>query len=304
MAIPNYQMFMLPVLKSVKENEPLKYSRLIELVTNQFNFFPDEKKEMIPSGKMTVLKNRIGWAKTYLKQAGLLFYPQRGFISLTPMGNNVLAKSPDAIDTNYLKQFPDFLAFLDRNSVSNKPINTNVDLQDTTPDELMEQTYSTLKSKILDELIDTIKTCSPQFFEQLVVDVIVSMGYGGSRREAGKAIGQTNDEGIDGVINEDRLGLDVIYLQAKRWEAVVGRPEIQKFVGALQGKRAKKGIFITTSGFTKGAQEFVEHIDCKIILLSGIQLAELMWEYNIGLHHSATYEIKSLNQDYFNEDSE
>ncbi|MFA6301695.1 MAG: restriction endonuclease [Legionella sp.] len=304
MAIPNYQTFMLPVLKSVNGNEPLKYSTLIELVTNQFNFSPDEKKELIPSSKMTVLKNRIGWAKSYLKQAGLLFYPQRGFVSLTPLGNNVLAKSPETIDTNYLKQFPDFLAFLDRNSSSNKPLNTNEDLQNATPDELMEQTYSTLKSKILDELIDTIKTCSPQFFEQLVVDVILSMGYGGSRREAGKAIGQTGDAGIDGVINEDRLGLDVIYLQAKRWEAVVGRPEIQKFVGALQGKRAKKGVFITTSGFTKGAKEFVEHIDCKIVLLSGVQLAELMWEYNIGLHQSATYEIKSLDQDYFNEDSE
>lgn len=302
MAIPNYQILMLPVLKSIEGNELLQYSKLVELVTNQFNFSQDEKKEMIPSGKTTVLKSRIGWAKSYLKQAGLLFYPKRGFVSLTPVGKEVLSKSPKIIDTNYLKQFPDFIKFIDRGSAANKQPGNGEELQNITPDELMEETYSTLKNKILDELIDTIKTCSPQFFEQLVVDVIVSMGYGGSRSEAGKALGQTGDEGIDGVINEDRLGLDVIYLQAKRWEAVVGRPEIQKFVGALQGKRAKKGIFITTSGFTKGAQEFVKHIDCKIILLSGIQLAELMWEYNTGLHLSATYEIKSLDQDYFNED--
>lgn len=209
MAIPNYQMFMLPVLKTVEGNDPLQYSKLVDLVTNQFNFSQDEKKEMIPSGKVTVLKSRIGWAKSYLKQAGLLFYPKRGFVSLTPVGKEVLAKSPKTIDKNYLKQFPVFLEFLDRGSATIKQLSTGEDLQDATPDELMEQTYRTLKNKILDELIDTIKTCSPQFFEQLVVDVIVSMGYGGSRSEAGKALGQTGDEGIDGVINEDRLGLDV-----------------------------------------------------------------------------------------------
>ena len=158
-----------------------------------------------------------------------------------------------------------------------------------------------LKFALLDDMIEKIKSCSPQFFERLVVDVLVRIGYGGSRKEAGKAIGQSGDEGIDGIINEDRLGLDVIYIQAKRWEGNVSRPEIQKFAGAQQGKRARKGIFITTSDFTAEAKEFVKNIDAKIILISGHQLADLMWVHNVGASSAAAYEVKRLDLDFFTE---
>lgn len=301
MPIPDYQSLMLPVLKLLIGKEALASPAIIDSISNQFNLSQPERNELLPSGKQKIINNRIGWAKTYLKKANLVIYPQRGFVQLTDEGMSVLQNNPEKIDVDFLRQFPEFLDF--RDSSSDIPKRTGfIDIAEATPEEQLYVTHAELKTQLLADLINNIKTCSPQFFEQLVVDVIVTMGYGGSREEAGQAVGQSGDEGIDGVINEDRLGLDVIYLQAKRWEASVGRPEIQKFAGALQGKRAKKGIFITTSDFTKGAKEYVEHIDCRIILLSGVQLAELMWEYNIGLHLAASYQIKKLDLDYFNED--
>ncbi len=214
----------------------------------------------------------------------------------------MLAENPALINVSFLTRFSEFEEFraLKNPSETNKS-EVKTEASSATPEELLENSYQDLKTNLLDEMIEKIKTCSPQFFERLVVDTVVRMGYGGSRKEAGKAIGQSGDQGIDGIINEDRLGLDVIYLQAKRWEANIGRPEIQKFAGALQGKRAKKGIFITTSDFTSEAKDFVKNIDAKIVLISGYQLAELMWEHGVGVSSSAVYEVKKIDLDFFNE---
>lgn len=226
----------------------------------------------------------------------------RGQVEITERGRQVLKENPEKINVEYLNKFPEFQAFraTDNESSESSAVEPKVELPSTeTPEEQLEQSYQDLKSSLLFDVLDKVKTCSPQFFERLVVDTVVKMGYGGSRKEAGKAIGQSGDEGIDGIINEDRLGLDVIYLQAKRWEGNVSRPEIQKFAGALQGKRAKKGIFITTSDFTREAQDFVKNIDAKIILISGKQFAELMWEHNVGVSSSAIYEVKKMDLDFF-----
>lgn len=221
-------------------------------------------------------------------------------MEITKRGKDVISKNPTKIDVKFLEQFQEFLDFMNlSDDEETLKENTSIVTKDGTPEEILEASYGQLKNQLLAELLDKVKICSSQFFETLVVNTIVKMGYGGSLKDAGKAIGQSGDEGIDGIINEDRLGLDVIYLQAKRWEGNVSRPEIQKFAGALQGKRAKKGIFITTSDFTAEAKEFVRNIDAKIILISGKQFAELMWEHSIGMSSAAIYEIKKLDLDYF-----
>lgn len=301
MAIPDYQSLMLPLLQLLKNHIALEMSEITEQLSNQFNLSETERAELLPSGKQAIINNRIGWAKTYLKKAGLVDSPRRGIVQITPRGENVLAENPRSIDVKFLSQFPEFANFRD-NSPANNQISNQLDSEISTPEELLESTYLQLKNELLAELLEKIKSSSPSDFENMVVDVIVKMGYGGSHAQAGRALGRSGDGGVDGIINEDKLGLDVIYLQAKRWlEGNVSRPEIQKFAGALQGKRAKKGIFITTSDFTAEARNYVTNIDCKIILVSGQQLVELMWEYNIGLNSSAFYEIKKIDFEYFDE---
>ena len=299
MPIPDYETVMLPLLRLVAKHGRLNRSDAARLVADEFGLNEAERCELLPSGRSPIIRNRAGWAQTYLKKAGLLAYPQRGIVEITERGKKVLDEAPPLINVNYLKQFPEFLAF---NNVSNRTSEDRLtDQNQQTPEETLETAYSQLKSIVLADMLIKIKSCTPQFFENLVVDTIVKMGYGGSRKDAGQAIGKSGDEGIDGIINEDRLGLDVIYLQAKRWEANISRPEIQKFAGALHGKRAKKGIFITTSDFTGEAIDYVKQIDLKIILISGQQLVELMWEHNVGLNATITCEIKKLDLDYFSE---
>lgn len=301
MSIPDYQTVMLPLLRLVGQRGSISVRDATEQISEEFKLTKDERAALLPSGKQEVIVNRVGWARTYMKKAGLLSSPARGMIEITERGKQVLSEKPKVINVAYLNKFPEFEAFRAiENEKEENPSRAVVSADSTgTPEELLEQSYQELKTALLDDIIQRVKSCSPQFFEKLVVDTVVKMGYGGSRKEAGKAIGQSGDEGIDGIINEDRLGLDVIYLQAKRWEGNVSRPEIQKFAGALQGKRARKGIFITTSDFTSEAKEFVKHIDAKIILISGHQLAELMWEYDIGVSSSAAYEVKRLDLDFF-----
>lgn len=304
MAIPDYQTIMLPLLKLIAERGSILTRDAIEGVSAQFQLTPEERKVLLPSGNQEVIVNRVGWARTYLKKAGLLTSPQRGTLEITERGMKVIAEKPQQINVSFLKQFPEFQEFraIDNSKTPTEPKAANAPTIDSsTPEELLEESYQELKNSLLEELLERVMGCTPQFFERLVVDTVVRMGYGGSRKEAGQAIGQSGDEGIDGIINEDRLGLDVIYLQAKRWEGNVSRPEIQKFAGALQGKRAKKGIFITTSDYSSEAKDFVKHIDAKIILISGRQLAELMWEYNIGISSSETYEVKKVDLDFFTE---
>jgi restriction system protein len=299
MAIPDYQTIMLPLLKLVKKHGDITLSKAITIIADQFNLTELERRQVLSSGKQAVISSRVSWANTYLKKAGLLFSPQRGILSLTEQGKIVLSQDLEAINVEYLEQFPDFAAFKNAARQKSKPHIENKNLE--TPEEILEEAYFQIKEQALSDVLDKIKSCSPLFFENLVVDTIVKMGYGGSHKDAGQAIGRSGDEGIDGIINEDRLGLDVIYIQAKRWTGNVSRPEIQKFAGALQGKRAKKGIFITTSDFTSEAREYAKNIDAKIILISGQQLVELMWEYGIGLSSAGTYELKKLDLDYFSE---
>ena len=303
MPVPDYQTVMLPLLRFVGKVGTTTIRAATDAISDEFKLTPEERTMLLPSGNQEIIVNRVGWARTYMKKAGLLSSPQRGQVEITERGRQVLKENPAKINVEYLNRFPEFQAFrTTENDTSISPVEPKAELASTeTPEEQLEQSYQDLKSSLLFDVLDKVKTCSPQFFERLVVDTVVKMGYGGSRKESGKAIGQSGDEGIYGIINEDRLGLDVIYLQAKRWEGNVSRPEIQKFAGALQGKRAKKGIFITTSDFTREAQDFVKNIDAKIILISGKQFADLMWEHNVGVSSAATYEVKRLDLDFFSE---
>ena len=266
---------------------------------------------MLPSGTAPLFDNRVGWARTYLKQAMLIESRKRGVFHISARGKDLLAKNLPRIDNSTLEQYQEYLDFRLRRGEpreTSKPeaLTPHASLvrivetpTDSTPEELFSQAYQRLRSNLEAELLEQVKGSTPAFFERLVIDLLVSMGYGGSRRDAGRAIGKTGDGGIDGIIKEDKLGLDVIYIQAKRWEGTVGRPEIQKFAGALQGQRANKGVFITTSNFSREAEEYTNIIASKIILINGEQLATLMVDHNVGVSPISAFEIKRIDSDYF-----
>lgn len=301
MAIPDFQTLMLPALDAVSDGKEHPFRDLVESLAAKFGITAEERKQLLPSGRAPLFYNRVGWAKSYLKKAGLVTQSRRSYLTITERGSEVLASKPSAINMKFLEQFPEYIAFRDNQTVEEFPkiATSSANLLTETPEELLEEAHSKLTNSLASELLDNIKSCSPSFFERLVVELLLKMGYGGTRAGAGRAIGQSGDGGIDGIIDEDRLGLDAIYIQAKRWEGVVGRPEIQKFVGALQGQRAHKGVFITTSDFTKDAQEYVKHINNKVVLINGLTLARLMIENNVGVSVAATYEVKKIDSDYF-----
>ncbi len=301
MAIPDYQTIMLPLLKFLGDKEEHSTREAIDALANQFNLTPEERRDLLPSGQQAIFNNRVGWARTYLKKAVLLESARRGFLRITPRGLEILSSKPQKIDANFLEQFKEFREF--RAFRREKPAEQEEleEDQTKTPEEILANVYQNLRNNLAKDLIQQIKTSPPSLFEDVVIELIVKMGYGGSREDAGKAIGKSGDEGIDGIIKEDRLGLDVIYVQAKRWEGTVGRPEIQKFAGALDGQRARKGIFITTSDFSRDAQDYATRIDKKIILIDGNQLTQFMIDYNIGVSPQAIYEIKRIDSDYFTE---
>ena len=301
MPIPDYQAIMLPLLKFAGDKQEHSLREAVSILAKQFLLTEDEKKELLPSGGEGRFYNRVSWARTYLKKAELLKYPRRGFFTITERGINLLSNRPQDINTKFLKKYDEFIQFIEiKNDSSLENIVKETIVE--TPEEILESAHQKLQENLSAEILENIKKCSPYFFEYLVVDLLVSMGYGGSRKEAGQAVGKSGDEGIDGIIKEDRLGLDVIYIQAKRWDNIVGRPEIQKFAGALLGQNAKKGIFITTSDFTKGAVDYVTRIDSKIILINGSRLTELMIEHNVGVTPITRYEVKKIDSDYFIED--
>jgi len=304
MSIPDFQSIMLPLMEVASDKNIHIFRDVINKLIQKYNLSDEEKNELLPSGKQPIFENRTGWAKTHLKKAGLLIYPKRGCIQITERGLSFLNNKPDRIDVKSLKQFDEYNEFIKITNVDKDNDDTINEIETHTPEELMEKAFQNIKRTLADEILEKIRNVSPSFFEKLVVDLIVKMGYGGSAKDAGKAIGKTNDEGIDGTIKEDKLGLDVIYIQAKRWKDgnVVGRPELQKFVGALAGQGAKKGIFITASSFTKEALEYTPKNETKIILIDGIQLSELLIEYNIGVSNQQIYEIKKMDNDYFEED--
>ena len=255
---------------------------------------------MLPSGGARLFDNRVGWAKTHTAKAGLLSSPRRAFSLITDRGRRCLRDHPDRIDLRVLNGFEDYREFRNRRRTpAEQNDSRQQDSEDQTPEELLENAYLQVRRQIENELLNQVMESPPDFLEQVVVDLVVRMGYGGSRKDAGEALGRSGDEGIDGIIKEDPLGLDIIYLQAKRWDANVGRPEIQKFAGALQGQRARKGIFITTSSFSKEALEYVSRIDTKVILIDGVDLAKLMYDHGVGVTTASTYEVKRIDSDYF-----
>lgn len=302
--IPDYQSLMLPLLKLVSDGQKHKYRDLIESLAIEFRVTDDERKEFLASGNQAIFDNRVGWAKTYLKKAGLLDSPKRAIFVITALGRETLAKNPIRIDEKYLRQFSTFLEFKNPSRNNNEMEEETSTISDQTPEENLDKAYQRIRTSLASELLNKVIEFSPTFFERLVVELLVKMGYGGSIKDAGKAIGKSGDEGIDGTIKEDRLGLDIIYIQAKRWKSgnLVGRPELQKFVGALAGQGAKKGIFITTSNFTREALEYAPRNETKIVLIDGEQLAQLMIDYNVGCTIQQTYEVKKIDSDYFGED--
>ncbi|HMA60100.1 MAG TPA: restriction endonuclease [Halanaerobiales bacterium] len=300
--IPDYQKIMLPLLKLAGDEKTHKLRNAIEELADNFDLEEEERKKLLPSGNKNIFDNRVGWAKTYLKKAGLLEYPKRGYFKITKRGKKVLQNNPDKIDNNFLKQFGEFQKFKNTTKSKkkkNKKGKSSEIFDKYTPEEVIELGYTTINNNLASNLLEKIQENPPAFFEKLVVDLLVNMGYGGTIKDAGRAIGKHGDEGIDGVIKEDRLGLDIIYIQAKRWQNTVSRPEIQKFAGALQGKNAKKGIFITTSKFSKNAIKYGKKINSKIILINGEDLTKLMIKFDVGVSQSSSYKIKKVDNDYF-----
>ena len=300
MAIPDFQTIMRPLLEHLANGAVKNNRETIDVLSKHFQLTDDEIAELLPSGQQSVFTNRVAWAKAHLKKAGLLESPSRGLYKVTPRGLEALAQSNQRINLKYLKQFEEYNYGNSGNSNAKekdeqKPSDT------LTPSEHIEIGYQRIREELENELLAKIKELSPAFFERLVVELLVAMGYGGSRKDAGQTIGRSGDGGIDGVIKEDRLGLDAIYIQAKRWEGVVGRPEIQKFAGALQGQRAKKGVFITTSGFSKEASDYVSMIENRIVLIDGKQLTGLMIDFGVGVSKIASYDVKRIDLDYFEE---
>lgn len=299
--IPDYQEIMLPLLKLAADEKVHQFREAVDELADNFELTEEERNQLLPSGNDNLFANRVGWAKTYLKKAGLLKYPKRGYFKITERGKEVLNQAPEKIDNDFLEQFSNFREFKDSTSAAQESSKTSTafEFEEHTPEEVIEIGHQTLTENLADELLEKVKAQSPDFFEELVVDLLVKMGYGGTIKDAGQAIGKSGDGGIDGVIKEDKLGLDIIYIQAKKWENTVGRPEIQKFAGALQGKNAKKGIFITTSSFSKQARGYADKINSKLVLINGRELAKLMIKYDTGVSTASTYEVKKINSDYF-----
>jgi restriction system protein len=309
MTVPDYQSLMLPLLKHAgARNGEVTTSDAVEILAQDLKLTEEDLREMLPSGTQSTLGNRVGWAATYMKKAGLLEPTRRGYYQITERGRELLAKQPKVINVKLLETYPEFLEFKQlkgtrvKNGEKIATTKSVPDISTTTPSEALEAAYENLRDELADELLAKLKATSPAFFERVVVELLVKMGYGGSRTDAGRAIGKSGDGGIDGIIKEDKLGLDVVYIQAKRWDSTpVGRPDVMQFAGALQAQRANKGIFITTSRFTEEARGYVSQIGSKIVLIDGEQLTNLMIENDVGVSTVSLYPVKKIDGDYFDE---
>lgn len=301
MAIPDFQSVMLPLLNFAADQQEHSLQDAVEALATVFDLTSEEREELLPSGKQARFDNRVAWARSYFKQSGLVENTRRGYFRISQRGLDLHKTNPKKINIKLLEQYPEFIEFRNVRKDINEVQPVIIDEQEKqTPEEQLENAYKTLSDGLASEIIQLVKSCSPSFFERLVVELLLAMGYGGTRVGAGRAIGQSGDGGIDGIIDEDRLGLDSIYIQAKRWEGVVGRPEIQKFVGALSGQRATKGVFITTSDFTREALDFVKNNNhYKVVLINGFTLAKFMIENNVGVSVATTYQVKKIDTDYF-----
>ncbi len=303
MPVPDFQSHMLPMLELAGDGNVHSLAEARDVLAARFALTDADRAELLPSGRQRRFDNRVAWAKVYLEQAGLLSTPKRGHFLVTENGRALLRQRPERIDIGVLEQFEAFREFRSRRAEpSATPSHEAVSEAVATPEEALESAYQSIRAQLAEELLARVKAASPSFFETLVIELLTRMGYGSGRADASRAIGGSGDEGIDGIINEDRLGLDVIYIQAKRWEGTVGRPELQKFVGALHGKRARKGVFVTTGSFSADARDYVASIDPRVVLIDGRALALFMIDLNIGVTPRATYELKRLDSDFFTED--
>ena len=303
MAIPDFQSCMRPLLAAIADGEVHHFNDAFDRVCRDFQLTEADIQERLPSGKQAVVRNRVSWSRTYLKKAGLLIQPQRSHLQITELGLRALHERPERIDVKYLRQFDEFAAFHASKPSSENEQQSQDSEESADPLERLEKAHADIQQELADELLNNVKQQSPQFLESLVVRLMQAMGYGGWSKKSGAATQYTNDGGIDGIINEDPLGLDTIYLQAKRYTTgSVGRPDIQAFVGALEMKRSRKGVFITTSQFSVDAMEYVSQIEKKVVLIDGQRLAELMIRHNLGVAVKETYQVKTLDSDFFSDD--
>jgi len=301
MTVPDFQTIMLPLLKVLGDGQEHTLGEMIEILAQQFNLTQDERREILQSGNQARFDNRVGWARTYLKKARLVETTGRAKFRITQRGVEALKGKPNRIDAKFLKQYPEFREF---QSLSRQHAGEDEDEKKVTqtPEEVLEASYQKLRRDLAQDLLERVKKSPPRQFENLVVDLLLAMGYGGSRKDAGEAIGQSGDGGIDGIIKEDKLGLDVVYIQAKRWESTVGRPVVQAFAGSLEGQRARRGVLITTSQFSQDAKDYVTRIEKKIVLVDGELLAQLMIDHDIAVAEVARYTVKRMDLDYFGEE--
>lgn len=305
MAIPRYHEFMKPVLVLLSNDIQYSRSEIYSAMSDEFHLTDAEKEVWLPSKKQLVYKNRIGWALTYLKKAGLIDSTKKAYYFITPIGKKVVSENPIAIDNKYLQKFDTFKAFIETSNGDESAKIIIDSPKDDSPQDLMDKSYSRILSALEDDILSEVVSQSPEFFEKLVVDLLLSMGYGGSQIQNGQVLGKSGDGGVDGVIKEDKLGFDKIYVQAKKWDinSTIGRPELQKFVGALSGQGALKGAFITTAKFSKEAWDYAKNQHMyKIALIDGKSLAKLMIDNNIGVYIETIYEIKKVDSDYFSDD--
>jgi len=303
MPIPDFQSLMLPILELYGDKLEHGSQNVLNDLRVQLKLTDEEINELLPSGKQYRFNNRFGWATVYLLKSGLLDRPSRGKYIITPRGLDVLKEKPDKINMKYLEKFQEYVDFKNFKSDKSEDESSPTECDRiSTPQESLESSYQELRRQLSHDLLERVKQSSPSFFERLVVDLLLKLGYGGSRIDAGQAIGRTGDDGIDGVIKEDKLGLDVVHIQAKKWQNPVGRPEIQAFVGSLEGQRSRKGVFITTSKFTGDAQDYVKRIEKKIVLIDGEQLTQLMIDNGVGVAEESRYVVNRLDEDYFIEE--
>lgn len=305
MAIPKYDEMYRAFLDCLADGQTHKSKEVKNAVADAFSVSEEERAQLLPSGRQAIFDNRIGWTRTYLKKAGLVQSPSRGIYTITAAGRQVLHENPKEIDNMYLQRFESFRRFVSRSNAEADAPMSAAKPSGKTPQDILEEAFQQINATLADDLLNEVMKQPPAFFKHLVVKLLTQMGYGGSIEDAGAVTGQTGDEGIDGIIREDKLGFSLIYIQAKRWDCdkTVGRPEIQKFVGALAGQGASKGLFITTARFTKEARQYAEkQHTTKVVLVDGQTLAKLMIEYNLGVSTEAAYEMKRMDSDFFAED--
>jgi restriction system protein len=305
MAIPDYQSLMLPVLKVAAMGET-RVPAAADQIADALGLTEEEREEMLPSGKQRLLHNRVHWAKFYMSKAGLIESPKRGVFTASLAGKDLLASNPARIDVEVLKRIPAFSEFYNQTSPGTETAEPSEAIElsaasEATPEEQIDAASAVLAKALKAELLSRVLEQTPSFFERLIVELLVAMGYGGTHEDAARQLGKSGDGGVDGIIDEDRLGLDRIYVQAKRYAvgSVIGRPELQGFVGSLVGLGAMKGVFVTTSSFSKQALAWVAGLQQRVILIDGDRLTELMTEYGVGVRVSRTVQVKRLDEDFF-----